>query len=56
MNKSSVGGSNSLPITSEEWSDYEDVPKYCGSNGNVQVKCIKINGKPLEKIKVLITF
>ena len=43
--KSSLGGSNSLPITSEEWSG-----DYCESDGTVQVKCTKINGKPLEKI------
>ena len=45
MHKSSIGGSSSLPITSEEWSD----PDTCGSDGTVQVKCTKINGKPLKK-------
>ena len=46
----SLGGSNSLPIsTSEEWSGARN----CGSDGSVQVKCTKFNGKQFEKIKVL---
>ena len=36
----------SLPITSEGWSG----AKNCGSDGTVQVKCTKLNGKPFERI------
>ena len=46
--KSYLGGSSSLPITSEEWSE----PDYCGSDGTVQVKCTKLNGKPFKMITV----
>ena len=48
----SLGGSMSLPITSEEWNTGAYDPKYCGSNGTVQVKCTKLNGKPFERIIV----
>ena len=48
VHKSSLGGSSSLPTTSEIWSE----PDYCGSDGTVQVKCTKLNGKPFERIIV----
>ena len=48
MHKSSIGGSSSLPINSEEWRS--DDPKFCGSDGTVQVKCTKLNGEPLQAI------
>lgn len=34
------GDSHSLPITSEVWKSAD--PKFCGSNGSVQVQCTKI--------------
>ena len=48
--KSSLGGSSSLPLSSEIWSG----AKNCGSNadGSVQVKCTKLKGKPFEWIIV----
>ena len=49
MHKSSLGGSSSLPDTTEEWSNTIN-PSQCGSDGTVQVKCTKINGKPFKKI------
>jgi hypothetical protein len=48
VHKSSLGGSSSLPTTSEIWSE----PDYCGSDGTVQVKCTKLKGKPFEWIIV----
>ena len=51
MHKSSLGGSSSLPDTTEEWSNTIN-PSQCGSDGAVQVKCTKLNGKPFERIIV----
>ena len=48
VHKSSLGDSSSLPITSKEWRS--DDPKFCGSDGTVQVKCTKVNGEPLQAI------
>ena len=50
VHKSSIGGSSSLPLSSEVWSG----PKNCGSNadGSVQVKCTKLKGKTFERIIV----
>ena len=50
MHKSSLGGSSSLPMSSEVWS----AANYCGSNadGSVQVKCTKLKGKPFKRIIV----
>ena len=39
----SLGGSMTLPIVPEVWRG-----DTCGSNGRVQVKCTKINGKCLK--------
>ena len=50
--KSSLGGSQNLPIESEEWNVLGHDPKWCGSNGSVRVQCIKINGKPFERKQV----
>ena len=44
MHKTSLGGSSSLPIMLEKWSNAIN-PDYCGSDGTVQVKCTKINSK-----------
>ena len=49
MHKSSIGGSSSLPDMSEDWSNAIN-PNQCGSDGTVQVKCTKINGKSFKKI------
>ena len=46
MNKLSLGGSQSLPIKPEVWSE-EGI---CGSSGSVQVQCTKISGKLLKRI------
>ena len=52
MHKSFLGGSNSLPTTSEVWSGGGRGGYYCRGGGSVQVKCIKLNGKIFERIIV----